>query len=852
MTDGRREDGQPAGGAAPAAAPGAPSAPVAAAGTDGAILLAAAAAISDPLFVKDAAGRWLYANPATLAAIGRSLAEAIGHTDREIYADPAIGEALMETDRRILRSGAAEVVEEAIDTPAGRRTFLSTKAPLRDAGGRIVGIVGSARDITEPKRAAEALGRVNRALLLVTRCHEALVRATSEEALFAEVCRIMIETGRYRMAWIGIAEEDARRTVRPVASAGGGTDYLARADIVWADSARGRGPAGVALRERRPVVGVDFATDPVLAPWSAGALERGLRFATSLPLLHEGRRLGAITMYAEEARIFDDEEVQLLQRLADDIAFGVVILRRRAEQGATERALREREQTFRDIFLTSPDSMTVTRLEDGTYAAVNDGFFRLFGWSEPEIVGRSALDLGIWDSPADRAAMIERLRVDGVVENFETRFRTRDGRAFPALVSARVISFGEAPRLLAIARDVSALRRAEAERERLDRELHQAQKLESVGRLAGGVAHDFNNLLTVVLSAAEVLAEDAAAGLPASEADVAAIRGAGERARDLTRQLLAVARRQVVAPVVADLRPVLAEAEGLLRRVIGEDVELALEAPAALWPVLCDPGQIDQILLNLAANARDAMPGGGRLAVTARNVELDAGGARGRPEARAGAWVELAVSDTGTGMSAEVRRHLFEPFFTTKPRGAGTGLGLATVYGLVRQMGGSISVESEEGSGSRFEILLPRAEGEPSPGRLAPGTGPRAAGGPETVLLVEDDPGVRETGARALAGAGYRLLVAASATEAAEAAARLAGALDLLVTDVILPDRPGPVLAEELARARPGLRILLVSGYAGDLLAGRGLLGGAVDLLPKPFTGAELLARVRAALDRPT
>ena len=382
----------------------------------------------------------------------------------------------------------------------------------------------------------------------------------------------------------------------------------------------------------------------------------------------------------------------------------------------------------------------------------------------------------------------------------------------------------------------------------LEEQFRQAQKLESIGRLAGGVAHDFNNLLTAILGHAELLEGDLA-GEAERLRHVRSIRKSGERARDLTRQLLAFARRQVVAPRLVDLNVHLRDSQSMLRRLVGEDVELVVETTEGLRPVLADPGQIEQILLNLAVNARDAMPKGGRLTFRTGNVEITAEEAARHADFTAGPHVLLSVSDSGTGMDAEVLAHIFEPFFTTKPAGVGTGLGLATVYGVVRQSGGHIRVASERGEGTTFEIFLPQADPAHVPATVPDPVVRVPAGRPsETLLVVEDDPSVRDLVEACLSEAGYTVLAAASPREALDVAGCHEGPLDLLVTDVVMPGMNGMDLAEMLSARRAGLKVLFMSGYPGDTLARHGVEDEGRAFLPKPFSLSGLLGRVREVL----
>jgi PAS domain S-box-containing protein len=498
------------------------------------------------------------------------------------------------------------------------------------------------------------------------------------------------------------------------------------------------------------------------------------------------------------------------------------------------RSLEAREAFFRAVLLESP-AITAVIGPERNFRFVSTSARTVLGWSEEELMRLSALDLV---HPEDRPAVEAAFRhlVDGEEATVRVgcRIRRRDATYREMdLVASDLLGDPQVKGLVVNARDVSA-------EHLLQEQLLQAQKLESVGRLAGGIAHDFNNLLTVLLGSAELLHDDLAGGPAADRELVEEIQSAGERARALTRQLLAFARRQVVAPVPLDLGEVVRGSEKLLRRLIGESIELSISAEPGLWPVRCDPGYVEQVVMNLAVNARDAMPNGGRLSLETANLPGNA--------AEEGDRVRLVVRDTGVGMSAEVKARLFEPFFTTKPVGQGTGLGLATVYGIVAQSGGRISVSSEPGQGAAFELLFPRhVAGDPATAVAAdPARGAERGSG--TILLVEDDRAVRRTAARALRRAGYRVVEAGDAAAALEASADPALALDLLVVDVGLPRVKGTRVAEAIRRSRPQLPILLVSGHVEED-ADRGEVAEAgARFLPKPFTPSALLERVRTLL----
>ncbi len=817
----------------------------------------------------------------------------------------------------------------------------------------------------EPRSAAR-VDRVDRerAFVVLRSAQRALLRAEGEAELLDLICRIAVDEAGYRLAWVGLAEDDPDRTVRPVAQAGYEAGYLGSITITWADTLTGQGPTGTAIRTGRPVVGRSFLTDPELVPWREQAIQRGFASSLALPLRADDRPFGALMIYATTPNAFTAEDVELLTGLADDLAFGITMLRARAARGAAEDGLRRSERNLAEaqrvahlgsweenletgLITWSDEECRIFGIEPGTFAGSNEAYFafvhpddlakvtraawrferrrasereyriirpdgavrivrevgevlrdesghplrivgttqditeqvaaeeerarlisaveqtadsimihdldktiryvnpaftRLYGYEPDEVVGRYAglLDSGhhepsFWT--ALWAFVAAGLTWSGTIVN-----RRKDGTLFEveSVISGIRDPAGAVTSYIQTDRDVTR------EHELEDR-LRQAQKMEAIGQLAGGIAHDFNNILTAIRGYGE-LARDPAASEDQRRADLDEVVANADRAAELTGQLLAFGRRAVLRPEVLDPAAVVGGIVPLLRRLIGEHIRLVTSTAPGAGHVRVDRSQLEQVIVNLCVNARDAMPSGGRLTIATAAVELDEADAARIAEATPGSYVELAVADTGTGMDEATRAHIFEPFFTTKPTGEGTGLGLATVYGIVHQSGGTIAVASEPGKGTTFRILLPVVEaerGEASPS----GTAPAAAGGSETILLVEDEAAVRGFTRRALANHGYTVLEASDGATALRLASTHPRPIDLLLTDVVMPGLAGPDLARLVSDMQPTIRVLYVSGYVASAVDH--VLFDQSASLAKPFTTEALLRKVRETLDAP-
>jgi PAS domain S-box-containing protein len=471
-----------------------------------------------------------------------------------------------------------------------------------------------------------------------------------------------------------------------------------------------------------------------------------------------------------------------------------------------------------------------------SFLAVNNTAVLSYGFSREEFLGMTLKDIR---PEEDVPKLLDATQIPLVAFHRAGmwRHRKKDGKIINVEIAEHPLIFGGRQACLAMATDIT-------ERLRLEEQLRQVQRLESVGRLAGGVAHDFNNLLTVINGYAEMLFSEA--GPDSSEREpLGQIRKAGDRAAELTRQLLAFSRRQVLQLSVLNLNAVVTETRSLLRRLIREDVRLTTELAPNLGLIQGDAGQLQQVIMNLAVNARDAMPDGGSLIIETTNVTLDEEHLAEHRELKAGEYVMLAISDTGIGMDEETRARIFEPFFTTKEMGKGTGLGLATVYGVVKQSGGWIWVYSEPGRGTTFKIYLPRTD---KPESLAGKRAKTELRGSETILVVEDYAEVRALALSGLAGFGYSVHGASSGKEALAFCREFAGPIHLVVTDVVMTDMNGREVANQISQVRPDARILFMSGYTADVIAHHGVLDAGVEYLQKPFTPECLAEKVREVL----
>jgi two-component system cell cycle sensor histidine kinase/response regulator CckA len=517
------------------------------------------------------------------------------------------------------------------------------------------------------------------------------------------------------------------------------------------------------------------------------------------------------------------------------------------ESKNAEEALRASETRYRRLFESAKDGILILDFDTGKVVDANPFLISLLGYSHAEFLGKNVWDLSPSKDVAVSRDAFRELQEKEYVRYEDLPLEASDGRLISVEFVSNVYLVGQTKVIQCNIRDITERKRTDEVHKKLERQLQVSQKMEAIGILAGGVAHDFNNLLSVILSYTEFAMQALREGDPL-KADLLEVKKAGDRAAVLTRQLLAFGRKQLLQPVALSLNHVAEGVEKMLRRILGEDIDFVQVLAPDLGVVRADPGQMEQVLMNLVVNARDAMSAGGKLTIETSNVELDEEYAAHHVSVKAGPYVMLAVTDTGCGMDEQTKTQLFEPFFTTKEKGKGTGLGLSTVYGIVKQSGGNIWVYSELGLGTTFKIYLPRELSvKATATRLRAILQP--ARGTETILLVEDEEALRKVAKRSLEAAGYTVLVASAGDEALLVSAQHTGVIHLLLTDVVMPRMSGKMLAYELVKTRPTTKVLYMSGYADNAFVHHGVVDEKTHFISKPFTATEIVQRIRSVLD---
>ncbi len=749
------------------------------------------------IFATDGQGVFTLSEGTGLERVGLKPGENIGVSAVDLYGSLSFVEhtGKVTAGSDVIRRALAGETVTATSEVRGV-SFDNRIGPLRDADGQVVGLVGVAIDVTERKQAEAAL-RESQQLI------EGILNAIPTRVFWKDM----------NLVYLGCNAAFARDAGLPDPK-----DIIGKDDyqMVWRDQAESY------RDDDRRVIESGRARVLIEEPQTTPAGNTITLLTSKVPLRSsEGEVCGVIGTYA-------------------DIT----------ERKQTEDELRESEERFRTVFEKGSFGVVVTTVSEGRFTEANAAFCQMLGYTAEELKRLTFVDV---THPDDRTRDVEGVKRlwAGQIPHYKTekRYLKKNGdTAWGALAVSLIRSADGTPLYsLAMIEDITERKRAEAEQATLEAQLQQARKMESVGRLAGGVAHDFNNMLGVILGHAELALEQVDPAQPL-HADLTEIRKAAVRSADLTRQLLAFARKQTIEPRVLNLNETVAGMLTMLHRLIGENIDVKWQPAADLWPVNVDPSQIDQILVNLCLNARDAIDGVGTLTIETGNRTFDERHCGAIDGCTPGDFVLLTVRDNGCGMDKDTLSHLFEPFFTTKVLGKGVGLGLATVYGSVKQNNGFITVDSQPNLGTTFKIHLPRHVAKAGQAR-AEDAGRPVPEGHETILLVEDEPAILTLAKRMLELQGYTVLAANTPGEALRLAREHPGEIHLLMTDVVMPEMNGRVLARNLLSVHPLVKRLFMSGYTADVIAHQGVLDEGVHFIQKPFTRQDLATKVRDALD---
>ena len=765
-------------------------------------------------------GRYLSANPALARIFGYDSPEKMMATVKdigaELYADPV---RRSEFKRLMETTDVVEGFEYQLVRGDGARVWINENAhAVRDESGKLLYYEGTVEDITLRKRAEaerqatlEITHAVNATENLDDLLHQ--IHSALKKVIHAENCIVALyepSTGMFHFPFFA-DQFDAAPPPQEV----------------------GQSCTAYVFRTGRPASIPQSVFERLVASGDVELVGTSSPSWLGVPLRSASATIGVLVVqHYTDSNAYTERDLEFLASVGGQIALAI-------ERKRSEAALRDSEARLRVLVEQLPAILWTVDSQLRFTSALGAGLTRV-GVKPQDVIGKTMEDFFETSDLGFLPIAEHRRAVTGEPGTFHMEWR---GGSYACHVEALRAPNGQTYGAICMALDVS-------DRKKLEAQLRQAQKMEAVGRLAGGIAHDFNNLLMVIQGYAELLIDRSKPG-DAFRRNAEQIQEASQRAASLTRQLLAFSRKQMLAPTVLSIQGVVADMEKILRRLIGEDIELVSVNAPDLWRIKADRSQIEQVILNLAVNARDAMPRGGKLTIETENVEFDDSQARLPVILTPGRYVMLAVTDNGCGMDTETQAHIFEPFFTTKEKGKGTGLGLATVYGIVKQSGGYIWVYSEPGQGTTFKVYLPRVEESLTPQEVRAESRniPR---GTETILLVEDEQGVRDLAREYLEISGYKVLVAENGAAAVKVVSEHKGAIDLVMTDVVMPGLSGSELTKRIEAIRPGTRIMYMSGYTDQAIIHHGILGPDIVLLQKPFTLSALAHKLRDALTKKT
>ena len=806
----------------------------------------------DAIYIASSAGDYIEVNCAFL--------DLYGYTREEIWdvKAPSLWVNLGDRFRffkELEEHGTVKEFEAKLRRKDGREIDgVLTSTALIAHGGKVIGSQGIVRDVTKRKQLEESLRK----------SEAAAKRIAQENEIVAEIGRIISSTLNIEEVYERFEEEVARlipfdriainihnsKDNTVVVAYAAGTEMPGRGvgDVMSVDGTVSKDV--IHTRSSLLVQNKDIVELRDRYPALAPILQAGFHSIMYTPLILKNQVVGILYFLSSNPNAYSETDMRLSERVSSQIAGAIANAQLFAERKLAEEALRRSEEKFQELFDEAPVGY-VELDSQGRITQVNRTELAMLGYSAEEMIGQPVWKFIVEEEQSKKSVTAKLAGAKPPGHAFERTFRRKDGKTLPILIEEAIIrdAAAKVKGIHTVHQDITERKRSEKERADLQEQLRQSQKMEAVGRLAGGIAHDFNNLLTVIKGYTNLSLLDLKESNPLW-GNLKEIDKASERAADLTRQLLAFSRRQILEMKALDLNSLLLNLEKMLHRILGEDVKLVTALAQDLGRVRVDPGQVEQVVMNLAVNARDAMPSGGKLTIETANVELDEAYAGNHVAVKPGRYVRLSVSDTGVGMSREVEEKVFEPFFTTKEKGKGTGLGLSTVYGIVKQSGGNIWVYSEPGQGTTFKIYLPIVDEELD--ALEPKHDAHSLPtGSETVLLVEDEASVRGLGARLLNQQGYTVWEAENGEEALRIAQAHAGErIHLLTTDVVMPRMGGRELAERLKILRPDLKVLFTSGYTDNAIVHHGILEPGVNFLQKPFSLVNMAQKVREVLDK--
>jgi PAS domain S-box-containing protein len=688
--------------------------------------------------------------------------------------------------------------------------------------------------IIERKQSRKKLMKLNRSLRILSACNKALAYAAVETEFIEDICRIVVEEGKYRMAWVGFCEHDKDKSILPAAQWGYEENYLNSLNLSWADNERGQGPTGTAIRTRKVCVVQHILTDPRFELWRADALRQGYASSASVPLCCEGECIGALSIYAAESNAFNADEVNLLTELAGDLAQGITALRMKAERRRSQEALRASENRYKILFDNACDAIFVHNA-DGQILNVNRIACERLGYTREDLLNMHLRDIHI---PEDFESVSEQFRAWGSHSRivFETAHVCRDRRIIPIEISTAAIEYEGKPAILSFARDISERKLAEQEKAGLQDQLRQSQKMEAIGTLAGGIAHDFNNILFPIIGYTEMSMDRVPRDSSEHNWLEQVLKGAN-RAADLVRQILAFSRKTKYERKAIQIQPVIKEVLKLLKSSLPGSIEIRQKIDSRVSRVMADPTQIYQIIMNLCTNAYHAMrKDGGVLEVILSESD---------DEDR----VILSVRDTGYGIDPLNMEKIFDPYFTTKEPGDGTGLGLSVAKGIVEDYGGRITVESELGKGTVFHIYFPRIQ-QLKDDKTDSLYNLPAAGGNERILFVDDDSSVAFMANEMLTTLGYYVTVYTQSEEAFEAFQNRPSDFDIVISDSNMPKLSGIRLAEKIMKCRPDIPVVLCTGFSDANIEEKAKSIGIREIIMKPVTRSLLAETIRKVMDR--